>query len=333
MSPKKWFGKTDAARVGVVEIKIRLEEFAFLRESPPDRAEILRFAQDDRLARRTRVLADGRSEIAPVAHQKQRGDRFQCMQQSKHARLLFTDGEGQRRQQRPLQRDPIGRGVHFVFRQFELAVTDGFVGEEFDFLESDDLRSNQNVSMRMYRSNRSQRFFFLYLLYVLYFLCLRTTRRRRNFQHPHLRVPHRVRVIVHIHALHVGFAFFEVEMLDVELQAAVQINRFFVDKDQRAGKINLADDVRLAGDINSHKSVARHGAQADGVRRISFVRPVIVCSCEMKKTGCCESRAKIRQIYVPNLYIRGTRQLKRRALQVIYKNFQIVRLNERVLRG
>src|SRR5437764_12291221 len=101
MSPKKRFGKTDAARVGVVEIKIRHEEFAFLRESPPVRAEILRFAQDDRPVRRTRLVADGRSEIAPVANQKQRADRVQCMQQSKQARLPFTDGEARRPYQWP----------------------------------------------------------------------------------------------------------------------------------------------------------------------------------------------------------------------------------------
>ena len=61
--------------------------------------------------------------------------------------------EGQRFEQRALQRDPVRRGVHFVFGEFEFAGADIFVGEEFDFLEADDLRANQHVAVRARRRN------------------------------------------------------------------------------------------------------------------------------------------------------------------------------------
>src|SRR5690242_9980942 len=120
-------------------------------------------------------------------------------------------------------------------------------------------------------------------------------------------------------------------MLDMELLATVQINRLFVDKDQGTWKIDFTDDVRFAGDVNNRKIVAGHGAQADGVGRVGLVGPVIVFSGKMQKTGLSKTRAKIRQIYFPKLFLWRDRQFKRRALQVINKNLQVVRLDERML--
>ena len=71
------------------------------------------------------------------------------MQQAQHARLSFADGKGKRLEHRALQRNPVSRRVHFVFGQFQLAVTDGFVRKELDFLEAHNLRANQNVPMGM----------------------------------------------------------------------------------------------------------------------------------------------------------------------------------------
>ena len=37
--------------------------------------------------------------------------------------------------------------MHFVFGEFEFSVADVFVGEEFDFLEADDLGADEDVAM------------------------------------------------------------------------------------------------------------------------------------------------------------------------------------------
>ena len=37
--------------------------------------------------------------------------------------------------------------MHFVFGEFEFAVADGFVGEEFDFLEAHDLGADEHVAV------------------------------------------------------------------------------------------------------------------------------------------------------------------------------------------
>ncbi len=87
-----------------------------------------------------------------------------------------------------------------------------------------------------------------------------------------------VGVVVDVDALDVGLALLEVEMLDVVLLAAVDVDGFFVEEDKSTGEIDFADDGGCAGDVNDHEIVAGHGTQADGVGGISFLRPVIIFS-------------------------------------------------------
>ena len=61
------------------------------------------------------------------------------MEKAEHAALAFADGEGKGFEEWAFEGDPVRSGVHFVFGKFEFAVTDIFVGEEFDFLEAHDL--------------------------------------------------------------------------------------------------------------------------------------------------------------------------------------------------
>ncbi len=64
------------------------------------------------------------------------------MEEAEHSRLAFADRVGERFEKPALERDPVRRGVHFVFGELEIAGADIFVGEEFNFLEADDLRAN-----------------------------------------------------------------------------------------------------------------------------------------------------------------------------------------------
>src|ERR1700752_2927719 len=88
------------------------------------------------------ALADGGAQIAAVAHEEERGDGFQGTEQPEHTALAFADGEGKGLEERAFEGDPIGGRVHFVFGEFEFAVTDIFVGKEFYFFEADDLRAD-----------------------------------------------------------------------------------------------------------------------------------------------------------------------------------------------
>src|SRR5467141_1730140 len=85
-----------------------------------------------------------------------------------------------------------------------------------------------------------------------------------DFEDADLGVADGVGVVVDVDALDVGFAFLEVEMLDVMLLAAVKVDGFFVEKDQGAGEIHFANDRGRAGDVDDHEIVAGHGAETDG---------------------------------------------------------------------
>src|SRR5260370_21076698 len=93
------------------------------------------------------ALADSGAKVAAIAHEEKGGDGFEGVGKAKHAALAFAHGEGERFKQRALECDPVAGGVHFVFGEFEFAVADIFVGEEFYFLEADDLGADEYVAV------------------------------------------------------------------------------------------------------------------------------------------------------------------------------------------
>src|SRR5439155_4335326 len=103
---------------------------------------------------------------------------------------------------------------------------DVLVGKELDFLESYDLRPYEHVAMCA-SSRTTNRLFF------------------SNFEHADLRIANRVREVVHLDRLHIGFALFEIQMLDMVLLALVDVDRFRMDCGERRREIDLADHVRL----------------------------------------------------------------------------------------
>src|SRR5229473_3337589 len=86
-----------------------------------------------------KALADGGAEVPAIAHEEESGDGLDGVEKAEHAALALADGEGKGFEERAFEGDPVGGGVHFVFGEFEFAVADIFVGEEFDFFEADDL--------------------------------------------------------------------------------------------------------------------------------------------------------------------------------------------------
>src|SRR6266851_8229776 len=91
-----------------------------------------------------------------------------------------------------------------------------------------------------------------------------------DFKDTDLRVEDGVGVVINIDTLHVGLAFLEVEMFDVVLLAAVNVNGFFVKENQGAGEIHFTDDGGRSGDVDDHEIVAGNRAKADGIGGIGF---------------------------------------------------------------
>src|ERR1700704_6309747 len=89
--------------------------------------------------RRGRALTYGGAEVAAVAHKAKSGNGFEGVEKAEHAALALADGEGKRFEQGAFESDPVRGCVHFVFGEFEFAIADIFVGEEFDFFEAHDL--------------------------------------------------------------------------------------------------------------------------------------------------------------------------------------------------
>ena len=88
--------EADAAGVGVVQIKIRLEDFLlFGSRIARSVAEFLRFLPPGFHGGRGRPFANGGAEVAAVAHQQQRGYRLKRVEQAEHAVLPLADREGQ----------------------------------------------------------------------------------------------------------------------------------------------------------------------------------------------------------------------------------------------
>src|SRR2546430_12968012 len=94
-----------------------------------------------------------------------------------------------------------------------------------------------------------------------------------DFEDADLRVADGVRVVVDVDALHVCFALLEIEMFDVVLLAAMNVDGFFVQKTKCAWKIHFADNRRRAGDIDDHEIIAEDGLQTDGIGGRNPPRP------------------------------------------------------------
>jgi len=101
---KEGFGKADAARVGVEEVQVWLEEFLGVgREGilHPRRRELVdRPSSEGSGVGSGRALADGGAEVAAVAHKQKNGDGFESVEQAEHAALPLADGERERFEER-----------------------------------------------------------------------------------------------------------------------------------------------------------------------------------------------------------------------------------------
>ena len=87
------------------------------------------------------------------------------------------------------------------------------------------------------------------------------------------------------------------------LLPSVEVDRFFVHENQRAREINFTDDLWFAGDVDDHEIVAGNRPQANGVRGVSFVSPVIVLSREVEKSGRRKPRAQIGDIHIAEFFV------------------------------
>src|SRR5437867_13083786 len=106
-----------------------------------------------------------------------------------------------------------------------------------------------------------------------------------DFEDADLRVADGVRVVVDVDALHVCFALLEIEMFDVVLLAAMNVDGFFVQKTKCAWKIHFADNRRRAGDIDDHEIIAGDGPQTGGIGGGSPIPTGTTVSGRVRKTA------------------------------------------------
>src|ERR1700674_5448273 len=105
MGSKERLGKPDAAGVGIEEIQVRFEELLRVGGDNVFHAgwsevinragmgrSVLRPCKSDVMGRRT--LANSGPEVTTVAHEEERGNRLERVQQTKHAALALTHRKG-----------------------------------------------------------------------------------------------------------------------------------------------------------------------------------------------------------------------------------------------
>ena len=117
--------------------------------------------------------------------------------------------------------------MHLVLGQFEFPGAHVFVGEELDLFETYHLRSNEHVAMRASCGSGNSLFF-------------------GDFEYANLGVANRVREVIHINRFYIGFAFVEIQMLDVVLLPLMDVDRLRMDGGERGGEIDFADHFRVA---------------------------------------------------------------------------------------
>src|SRR5579863_4058990 len=152
-----------------------------------------------------------------------------------------------------------------------------------------------------------------------------------DFEYANLGVTNRVREVVDIDRLDVGFALVKIQMLNVVLLPLMDVDRFRMHGCERRREIDFADHVRLtpvfAGRIDDDEVVGRDRTQADRVRRIGFVDPMPVSAALMQEPGFAQLLTQSRYINIAKSLVRRDRQLEPGALQVVDENLKIVRLN------
>src|SRR5260370_30597545 len=76
-----------------------------------------------------------------------------------------------------------------------------------------------------------------------------------DFEDADVRVANGVGVVIDVDLLDVGLALFEIQVFHVVLLAAVDVDGFFMNECERAGKINFTNDIGCAGDVDNHEIV------------------------------------------------------------------------------
>ena len=128
--------EADAARIVVVEVHVRVRVAGRGRR---------RTAAHRGLAG---AGVDRDAEVAPVAHQQQLRDGEHRVRKATHAvtpvvgRVRHVEQHGAR------HGEPVGRRVHLLLGQIEVARTDVLVGVEANLLEADHARHDMDVAVR-----------------------------------------------------------------------------------------------------------------------------------------------------------------------------------------
>ena len=117
--------------------------------------------------------------------------------------------------------------MHLVLRQLKLSGAHILVREEFNLLETYDLRPHEHVAMRACRWPSDGLFF-------------------SHFEDANLGVADRIREVVRVDRLYIGFALVEIQTLDVVLLPLMDVDRFWMDGGKCGREVNLADHLRLA---------------------------------------------------------------------------------------
>ena len=261
------------------------------------------------------IFRQRRPDVARVAHQQQRCHGSQDVAQTGQAALSFRWCEVREAlQKRRREMQPERRRVHLLFRHRQIPGAGVFQRVKLHFLEAHHLPVHAHVAVgRARAAGHLRRFKFLQLL--------------------DLRVVDRVREIVAVHLPHVRLSPHVVETLHLILAGFVQIDRLFVERGERGGERYLGNNIVGAGDIDDDEVIAGHRAQADSVGRIRIAGPVPATGGVLQQRGVfTQEAAQFLRVLLAEGFAVADGQLKSRALQMADQDFQIIRVDVRMLR-
>ena len=172
---------------------------------------------------------------------------------------------------------------------------------------------------------------------------LRSRPAREGVEHGHLGVRDRVGVIVAVDLPDKRLPPIEIEPIDLVQRPLDEIDRLFMQGRWTAREAGFADDIRAARGVNDNEIVRGHGPEAHRIGRVRLARPlplpflvrhrVGVGACRpMHQAALGQDFQHFLHVLTAVLFGRGKGQLERRALYMIDKDVEVVRIDQRVLR-
>ena len=258
------------------------------------------------------LVAERPVNVVRIRHQKHGRQVLERVSQRRKPVDHFRRREIERPQPVARNRKPVAGRVHVLFRKIHVPVAQIFRGVKFDLLVAHHLANDLHLAVLHNRAAGPVMI--------------------ERIDDAHVGVRHGVGVIVRVHPPDVGLLSLQVQSVHMVLFGGQHVDGLIVDGGEGAVPVHFGDDFVIArvGRIDDHDVFRVDGAQADLVGRIAFRRPVPAVAALVQDAFFFKVLQKLLQVFAAEFFALFKRQFKRRALDVMEKDQQVIRIDPAV---